>query len=378
MFTDRKCFIMIKYFAVENYKGFKNKIELDLSRIHDYQFHQDAIKNGLTNKMLLFGKNGSGKSNLGKAIMDVTRHLTSNFTKIDMGVFKNLSRTNDCVSFDYVFKFGDDEVEYKYSKDNPNFLLNEELSFNGEKVIFCDYVERKTFLKLEGAEQLDKSKYDFTISLVLYVYSRSGFRKGGLFDRFYDFINRMLSFRSLKENEFEGFLSQGRSFADILIDHGKEDSLKGLENFLAKEGIVYKLDIIKDVRTNANVIGVKYQKGWVPLHSIWSTGTSSLVLFYCWLLDLKKTSFLFLDEFDAFYHYELSEDVLKRVTEDPSYQCIVTTHNCSLMSNKLTRPDCCFIIRDNEIVKNLTDCTEREIREGHNLENLYKNGAFCE
>ena len=48
------------------------------------------------------------------------------------------------------------------------------------------------------------------------------------------------------------------------------------------------------------------------------------------------------------------------------------------MSNNLTRPDCCFIISDNKTVKNLTECTDREIREGHNLENLYKNGAFCE
>ena len=369
---------MIKYFSVENYKGFKGKIELDLSNIHDYRFHPEAIKNGLSNKALIFGKNGSGKSNLGKAIMDVSRHLTSNLTTIDLGIFKNLNLLNEATKFDYIFKFDEDEVEYKYSKDNPRALLREELYINNKKVLEADFLERTTFLDLEGAEDLDTAKYDFSISFVLYIYSRSAFKKESAFEKFYDFVNRMLFFRSLKENEFEGFQSRGKSFADILIEHGKEESLKGLEEFLAKEGLHYKLDITKDIQTNMNVISVKYNRGWVPLHSIWSTGTSSLVLFYCWLLDLKKTSFLFLDEFDAFYHYELSEDVFKLVAEDSSYQCFITTHNCALMSNKLTRPDCCFIISDNKTVKNLTECTDREIREGHNLENLYKNGAFCE
>ena len=369
---------MIKYFSVENYKGFEKKIELDLSKIHDYKFHSEAIKNGLNNKTLLFGKNGSGKSNLGKAIMDISRHLTSNLKNTETGIFKNLNRLNSNVYFDYIFKFGNDEVEYKYIKDNPMILVYEELFINGKQVLMCDFQKKNNLLNLEGAEDLDTDRFDYSISFVLYVYSRSGFIKNGPFDKFFDFVNRMLFFRSLKENEFEGFQSRGKNFADILIEHGEKESLKGLEDFLKKEGITYKLGIVRDVPTNMNIITVKYGSTMVPLHSIWSTGTSSLVLFYCWLLDLKKTSFLYLDEFDAFYHYELSEHIFRQVAEDPSYQCIITTHNCALMSNKLTRPDCCFIIRDNEVVKNLTECTDREMREGHNLENLYKNGAFCE
>ena len=125
---------MIRYFAVENYKGFEKRIELDLSKIHDYKFHPEAIKKGISNKALLFGKNGSGKSNLGKAIMDVSRHLTSNLTNVDFGVFKNLNHLDSLTKFDYIFKFDDDEVEYRYSKDNPRTLVYEELLVNGVMV----------------------------------------------------------------------------------------------------------------------------------------------------------------------------------------------------------------------------------------------------
>jgi len=47
------------------------------------------------------------------------------------------------------------------------------------------------------------------------------------------------------------------------------------------------------------------------------------------------------------------------------------------MQNKLTRPDCCYIMTPNKIT-NLCNSTSKEIREAHNLEKMYINGAFNE
>ena len=41
-------FIMIRKFSVENFKGFKEKITLDLSRTRDYSFNSNLIKNQRT------------------------------------------------------------------------------------------------------------------------------------------------------------------------------------------------------------------------------------------------------------------------------------------------------------------------------------------
>ena len=187
----------------------------------------------------------------------------------------------------------------------------------------------------------------------------------------------MLSFKSLRSNEYQGFQQGGTPLAEMIIQNGGENGIGDLENFIfEKTGIKYNLFIEFDPTHTQRIIYAKFDNAVVPFETIWSTGTSSLILFYCWRLILNSVSFLFLDEFDAFYHYELSEAILKEVQENGRFQSIVTTHNCGLMSNKLTRPDCCYIISNNKI-KKLIDCTDREIREGHNLENLYKNGAFC-
>ena len=99
-------------------------------------------------------------------------------------------------------------------------------------------------------------------------------------------------------------------------------------------------------------------------------------LYYCWELYFEKVKFLFIDEFDATYHFDLSANIVKRLNKK-NFQSILTSHNTYLMSNTLTRPDCTFIITPNSL-KTLTKCTDKELREAHNIEKLYREGLFTE
>ena len=45
------------------------------------------------------------------------------------------------------------------------------------------------------------------------------------------------------------------------------------------------------------------------------------------------------------------------------------------MTNDLMRPDCYFLM-DNRKILPLSECTEKELREAHNIEKIYKAGAF--
>ena len=82
-----------------------------------------------------------------------------------------------------------------------------------------------------------------------------------------------------------------------------------------------------------------------------------------------KLQFLYLDEFDAFYHLNLSQAVLNRVNSDPSYQSIVTTHNPYLADNAIMRPDCYLNLKDG-VIKSFADSTNRIIRQGNSLEKM--------
>ena len=107
---------MIKRFSVKNFKNFKEKIVLDFSKVRDYEFNQSLIKNNLVNKMLIYGPNNSGKSNLGAAIMDITTHLTDNngTDNILYAYYLNGDYINETVEFEYEFLFGTKEIKYLY------------------------------------------------------------------------------------------------------------------------------------------------------------------------------------------------------------------------------------------------------------------------
>jgi AAA15 family ATPase/GTPase len=85
-------------------------------------------------------------------------------------------------------------------------------------------------------------------------------------------------------------------------------------------------------------------------------------------------SFLLIDEFDAFYHHELSAIIVEKLKET-GVQFILTTHNTSIMTNDLLRPDCYFIM-DNKQIKSFSKSNKKELREAHNIEKMYKAGLF--
>ena len=112
----------------------------------------------------------------------------------------------------------------------------------------------------------------------------------------------------------------------------------------------------------------------IPFYEIASTGTKSLGLFFFWMQRMEQISLICIDEFDAFYHHELSEALVRILKESPA-QVILTTHNTSVMSNDILRPDCYFVM-DHRNVKALPYLTDKEIRVAHNLEKIYKAGGF--
>lgn len=90
---------------------------------------------------------------------------------------------------------------------------------------------------------------------------------------------------------------------------------------------------------------------------------------------MGKASLVYIDEFDAFYHFELSKEVQKLLNKLKGVQIFTTTHNTDLMSNDLLRLDCYFLLHDNKITS-LSKLADKEIRKAHNLQRMYKAGAF--
>lgn len=367
--------IILKKFSVENFKGFRDKITFDIGSPSNYGFNSEVIENGCVTKGIIYGINSCGKSNLGLAIFDIIIHLTEK-QKLLLGYdfYLNMSGRKSFAEFEYNFVFDEHEVVYKYIKTDVNTLLVESLSIDGKKVIYYDFAEREGFTLLEGSDTLNASiKNESPISRVKYVNSNSILAdntENQVFKKLIDFVDRMLLFYSLDSRGYEGFMSGSERIAEGIVNSGK---VKDFQEFLKENDIIYEL--YANEIDGRKAIYCHFDNQDADFFQIASTGTRSLALFYYWYIRMEKASFVFIDEFDAFYHFELSETIEKRLRKILGVQIFTTTHNTDLMSNDLLRPDCYFVLNNNRI-KAIPELTEKELRQAHNLQKMYKAGAF--
>lgn len=366
---------MLTRFEVTNYKGFKNTMVWDLSSSRDYSFQKNLIKNKISRCSVVFGKNASGKTSLCAALVDITTHLLD--VEKDLTppyMYTYLGNDSIVASFRYDFLFGKDKVVYSYKKNGSRDLTMETLFVNGKEVLHHDFVdESKNFIRIKGAEKLRTKGLRPQLSVIKYIYNNTIIDEKSIINQLLSFVSGMLYFRSLREaNQYIGYKLGADKLDDIIFRNGK---LEELNLFLSGMDVEYKLVPLKLSSGNL-VIGAKFDNGRaIALNEISSSGTRTLILFYCWLLEFQKLTFLIIDEFDAYYHYEVSAKVLGIINSFPNMQSMVTTHNVTLLNTDLTRPDCAYII-DQTGVRNLSGRTEKELRKSNNIEKMYREGEF--
>lgn len=379
---------MLKKFALKNYKNFKDEIFIDFEKTAGYQFSTDCITDGTISKMLIYGRNATGKTNLGRALIDICTTIFGGRHYVDTGIFLNADSMDETATFLYEFRFENNKLVYCYSRFSNQELRNEKLLINDKTIFTCDFENNKfDFNNLEyinaetanidrylqsvdigGEEELQEPKLPFLRWLI----SNVALSNDSILLQLANYVRKMLMITAgngmLRTPE-----RMNDSFYELLEDSNK---LKDLENFLNEMGIGCKLTLIK-LPDGQRKLYFKHEK-LVPFYETASSGTLALVDLYRRLIPKSWIpSFIYLDEFDAFYHYEMAEKVINFLKKRyPKCQVIMTSHNTNLMTNRLMRPDCLFILSRTGTLTALCDATERELREGHNLEKMYISGEF--
>lgn len=366
---------MLKRFAVTNFKGFKDRIELDLSKHRNYGFNEFAIVDGIVKDGIIYGPNGSGKSNFGYAIFDIVGHLSQN--NFNRSIYKNSTfacNPDTLMKFEYTFDFNGQIVEYVYTQNRKAQLVDEYLRVNGNQVFSKDEsglkIRKDEFPVTDDKITLLSSNVN-NISIINFLVSSFPLENGHYLNSLKQFVESMLWFRCLENRGFMGLQNHVANIEEFVIENNLLDDLSAFLKDVSGQKYVFSKP-----EKGEKLLYCLIDENRIPFDSVMSTGTSSLFLLYYWLQNMNDASFVFIDEFDAFYHFSLSMAVCKKLFALCNTQVILTSHNTYLMTNDLLRPDCNFIINNNEI-KALCDCTEKELRLGHNIEKMYRGGAFA-
>lgn len=364
---------MLAKFAVKNFRGFKEKIELDLTKHSNYNFNLYAIKDGIIKNGIIYGPNGSGKTNLGLSIFDIVYHLSQKWK--EPNYYANYTYSGDLylrVEFEYTFRFEGQKVEYNYAKNYQGLLTAESMTVDGKQV----------FKRADGKFTIDTDSFPIdksmqrnladnanNIPIVNFLLMSIPLANNHYLIKLQQFVNGMLWFRHLDVRQFIGLETGVFMIEEFIIRNKLIDDFRRFLLNVSEQEFEFA-----QPRAGEKVLFCQIDKKRIPFMAVISTGTKALELLYFWMQRMGQATFVFIDEFDAFYHFKLAFEVCK-ILFNKDCQVFTSSHNTYLMTNDLLRPDCNFILNENKI-KPLVDCTDKELRFGHNIEKMFRGNAF--
>lgn len=381
---------MLKRFSVRNYKNFRDEVSIDFCDTAGYQFNNDCIKDGIISKMLIYGRNATGKTNLGKALMDIEHIVYGGLTRIEEGIFFNADSAEEVTVFSYTFQFGEHEVVYRYERYENLELKEEELIINQQNVYYCHFSqEQYNFDNLQyiDAENINVERYrlamlsrseetedgvEYQMPFLRWLINNAALRSDSVLLRMAEFVRGMTRM-TVRQGIMRRPNRMNIGFFNLLEDLS---AMADFEEFLNIMGIKCRLALRKLPDDQKELYFVHDKL--VPFYENVSSGTLALVeLYRRFIVGKRNATFIYLDEFDAFYHYEMADHIVRYFkSKYPKCQIVMTTHNTNLMTNRLMRPDCLFILSTEGTLTALCNATQRELREGHNLEKMYISGEF--
>ena len=353
--------MMLRRFSVTNYRGFGRKLELDLTRRGDYGISGSCVSDQGISKSMVYGVNGIGKTNLGYAITDIVYTLTDSVPsqyQIDESTFLNGHDDLGYAEFEYEFGLGDHIVVYSYRKESPYRIIRESLMVDGVPIMFSDSCpEGNGHRGLKTCMSRLRSMMDDPC--------RNGYH---VLDDLRDFVGHMVYFGPVARGtvtdcpDSMGWMDDFIVSMDLVSDF--QDFLHGMTGedirLEEREGIIHQL----------------FDRASLPFPSVRSSGTSELERLYCLIRGFGDASFLYLDGFDGSCHFDLARRMARCVLEAfADSQVMMVGYNTALIGTDMMRPDCYLVLSEGGLAS-FDESTDRELCEGHNLERMYRAGAF--
>ena len=365
---------MLIKFSVKNFRGFPGRLEWDLSHPSNYSFNGFAVRDGVVRCGIVYGRNGSGKTNLGLALMDIVCHLTQKHRP--RGYYDHFAYMGNAaapVEFEYVFRLDGETMRYAYSKTRGGRLAQEELEVEGKMV----FERRGRKFSIDGAafpmgEAARKAlvEGENRVSVVNFLLASYPLTPDNCLMRLRQFAEGMLWVgRSSAPDDFIGLDEYATLPEEYIVRKGLTEGLQQFLKAVGGEEFRFVAPRSGDGRLLCEV-----GKERAPFAATASAGMKALAQLYFWMQKMQRATLVFIDDFDASCHYATAFELSRRLFNLPP-QVFTTAHTTFLMTNELLRPDCNFLLHDGSIHA-LCDLTRKELRAGHNIEKIYRGNGF--
>ena len=376
---------MLTKITLNNFKSFKHKTTIDLTKTNYTILPQNVADNGVLKVCIFVGANASGKSTI---ILGVKLLLDFLFSErnLNSGIFLCMFGDSSRYSLSYEFLIEEKTVKYFFEVDASKNMISEKLYLDDAPMLERMGLSAKSYIAEPSGACYDATDVGKDTLFLRTLYFNTKFASNSVLSAWMEYLKssiyinmfdkRIISYGNVEVSvarylDKGGCKSINRFFDEynfgqnIEYDHsskggkvrfvvGEDDSEKAI--FFKRKGIEVPIPFMEESLGNQNLLRI------LP----------------AFLNVIQNGGMLLIDEFSSGFHNEL-ENLMVRYFMDKSdhAQMLFVSHSTNLLSNSILRPDQEYSVEfQNENGSSVKRFSSEQPRSAQNIEKMYVSGVF--
>lgn len=376
---------MLTKITLDNFKSFKNKTVVDLTKTNYTILPQNVADNGVLKGCIFVGANASGKSTIILAVKLLLDLLFSE-RNINSGMFLCMFGDTNKYSLSYEFLIENKTISYSFEVDVAKKMISESLYIDNELLLQRMGLSAKSYIADSNGVNYDEEDVGKDSLFLRTLYFNTKFASNSTLGSWMDYLKK-----SFYVNMFKGeIVSYGKRDMTIAtyLDNGGCEVINNFfdeYNFEQKVEFVHstsggKISFVAGEDEDVKTVFFKRKGIEVPIPFFEeSLGNQNLLrILPVFLSTINNGGMLLIDEFSSGFHNELESLLVRYFMEKANHaQMLFVSHSTNLLSNSILRPDQEYSVefqdQNGSTVKRFSS---EQPRSAQNIEKMYVSGVF--
>lgn len=376
---------MLTKITLDNFKSFKKKTVVDLTKTNYTILSQNVADNGVLKGCIFVGANASGKSTIILAVKLLLDLLFSE-RNINSGMFLCMFGDSNKYSLSYEFLIENKIISYSFEVDVAKKMISESLYIDNELLLQRMGLSAKSYIADSNGINYDEEDVGKDSLFLRTLYFNTKFASNSTLGSWMDYLKK-----SFYVNMFKGeIVSYGKRDMTIAtyLDNGGCEIINNFfdeYNFEQKVEFVHstsggKISFVAGEDEDVKTVFFKRKGIEVPIPFFEeSLGNQNLLrILPVFLSAINNGGMLLIDEFSSGFHNELESLLVRYFMEKANHaQMLFVSHSTNLLSNSILRPDQEYSVefqdQNGSTVKRFSS---EQPRSAQNIEKMYVSGVF--
>ena len=373
---------MLTKITLDNFKSFKNKTVVDLTKTNYTILPQNVADNGVLKGCIFVGANASGKSTIILAVKLLLDLLFSE-RNINSGMFLCIFGDSNKYSLSYEFLIENKIIRYSFEVDVAKKMISELLHIDNELLLQRMGLSAKSYIADSNGINYDEEDVGKDSLFLRTLYFNTKFASNSTLGSWMDYLKK-----SFYVNMFKGeIVSYGKRDMTIAtyLDNGGCEVINNFfdeYNFEQKVEFVHstsggKISFVAGEYEDVKTVFFKRKGIEVPI-PFFEESLGNQRILPVFLSAINNGGMLLIDEFSSGFHNELESLLVRYFMEKANHaQMLFVSHSTNLLSNSILRPDQEYSVefqdQNGSTVKRFSS---EQPRSAQNIEKMYVSGVF--